>query len=607
MKRTWSINDARRKRLLAAAIFSATLAIFWFSPIREMTDSKYVLLASQNLFRYHTFRLDRYQWPNLQTVPPSGLGANTTIYQIESVNGHLFYYFPPGTTVLSSPYVALMNALGVSATKPDGGYAPEGELIMQGSLAALLMATSAAIFFITATLVLPLNWSAVIALAGALGTQVWSVASRVMWSDTWGVLIVAAVAWLLLALEFGKLRRRLWAAALATLLAWAYFVRPTNSLAIVAITIYLVIFHRRLFLPYAATGAFWLGLFVLYSWHNFGQPLPNYFRTNRFWLAQFWEALAGNFISPSRGLLISVPVMFFIAYLIVTHWRSLFLKRLAVLVVLISMAHMLTVSSFVPWYGGGCFGPRYSTGLVPWFVLLTILGMRTMLREREGKDGQGATLRYRAQLVCGAALLALSIFINARGAISYDTWLWIDSPVNVDLKPERVWEWRYPQFLAGLIRPPLPKDFPRIVEGKQIDLASHDSDKFLWYGWSGPDRESRWTMGNEAAVIFAMDHPAGLLLRIRATPFLVAGRLTKQEVRIKLNGRLVDALILNEAKDYDLSVPLPAAALSQKNILSVTLPNASSPRSFGVGYDGRHLGIAVRSLIFLRAVMQETH
>jgi len=49
------------------------------------------------------------------------------------------------------------------------------------------MAGLAVIFFYTSRLVLPLTWSIVIALGGALGTQIFSTASRVLWTIRGGV------------------------------------------------------------------------------------------------------------------------------------------------------------------------------------------------------------------------------------------------------------------------------------------------------------------------------------------------------------------------------------------------------------------------------------
>jgi len=113
----------------------------------------------------------------------------------------------------------------------------------------------------------------------------------------------------------------------------------------------------------------------------------------------------------------------------------------------------LTVAAFLPWHGGGCYGARYSTGLAPWFTLLPLL----VCERCWTTAGLGQTSRT---MIAGGALLALSIFINARGAVSYETSLWNDSPVNVDRQADRVWDWRYPQFLAGLVHPPLRKSFP---------------------------------------------------------------------------------------------------------------------------------------------------
>jgi hypothetical protein len=569
------------ERLIGAAIFVVVLTIFWLSPIRDMTDSNYSMLTSQTVFKYHTFALDRYSWPGLQTVPRSGLGANTTVYQIEEVRGHLFYYFPPGTSVLSLPYAALLKALGVSAMNADGSYNSQGELFIQGSLAALLMAAATWLFFSMSRLALPLNWSIVVSLGSALGTQVWSTASRVMWSDTWAIVLIALVIWLLLRHERGRAWTKVSPAMLATLLAWSYFVRPTNSIAIAAITI--------------VTGAAWFAGFVVYSWHNFGLVLPYYFHTDRLHFGQYPEALAGNLISPSRGLFVFVPVLFFVGYLLARHWKQMLVKRLAVLGLVIIVGHMLTVAAFVPWHGGGCFGPRYSTGLVPWFVLLAILAVRTML------DNKGSLKRYRLQLAVGVVLLAFSVFINARGATAYETSFWNDQPVNIDRDAIRVWDWRYPQFLAGLIDPPPPEKFPGLVidaNGAKIDVTSHEADRFLWYGWSGPEPGFRWTGAREALIVFELEQPVDLLLRIQADPFLVPGKVGQQELRVSLNGNLLTTLVLNEPREYDLAVPLRLSDLRQQNVLTMSLPNATSPRSLGLSDDSRHLGIAVHSFSF---------
>ena len=100
-----------------------------------------------------------------------------------------------------------------------------------------------------------------------------------MWTETWGVLLLGVVVWMLLRSETSG--RRLNPFLLGTLLAWTYFVRPTNAVPILAISVYLFLYQRQTFIRYSVTGAVWLAIFVAYSWYHFHQVLPNYYLANR--------------------------------------------------------------------------------------------------------------------------------------------------------------------------------------------------------------------------------------------------------------------------------------------------------------------------------------
>ena len=68
------------------------------------------------------------------------------------------------------PFVAAMRAVGVSTIAADGTYNRRNERGMQTVLASFLMAALAVLFYATARLLLPVGWSLLAALIGALGT-----------------------------------------------------------------------------------------------------------------------------------------------------------------------------------------------------------------------------------------------------------------------------------------------------------------------------------------------------------------------------------------------------------------------------------------------------
>jgi len=232
-----------------------------------------------------------------------------------------------------------------------------------------------------------------------------------------------------------------------------YFVRPDGAITVVALSALMLFRYRAEFFNYAAIGSTWFFAFVIYSWVNFGQLLPNYYRQGTALRVDGWlVALAGCLISPSRGLFIFVPSILIVVYLTVRHWNFLPARPLPLVACGVICTKFSILAAWPFWWGGFSYGPRLLTDLIPWFVLLAILGFRAHL-DCIAKMPSGVRRSVRSRTVGAIAMLLtlVSVAINGYGALSLQAQLW-NWRVGVDLHPERVWDWRTPQFLAGIGR-----------------------------------------------------------------------------------------------------------------------------------------------------------
>jgi hypothetical protein len=199
--------------------------------------------------------------------------------------------------------------------------------------------------------------------------------------------------------------------------------------------------HREDFIAYAVTLVLWLAAFVGYSWSVFGTVIPPYYMASRLQFHEIVLPLAVNLISPGRGLLAFVPITLFVLYIAARYRKQLAYRGLAVFAFAQIVALAIAVSTNKSWTAGWSYGPRYFTDAIPWFVLLAILGLDAMRR------APGAS-RHMLEIAGAIFLLAVSVAVNARGAWSFAGMDW--NPVE----QHGMFDWRYPQFMAGLIKPP---------------------------------------------------------------------------------------------------------------------------------------------------------
>jgi hypothetical protein len=460
--------NSRPARLIELAV---TLLLFLFVSAAylssrgttPLTDTASTLQVSLSILKQGNVDLDEYS-----DAPGDSRNAG-------DVNGHRLYFFPLGTSFAIVPLVALidwclqhfrsLDLYTLLKTTPDWDMVA----CIHRFIASLITALTAVIVYLTGRLFLDRKRSLLLALIFAFCTSAWSTASRDLWQHTTSMLLLSLALFLIL-----LARARPWLVQFAGIpLAFAYTVRPTNSLPILFLTLYVFIEYRR-YLPGYLLGAFLIAMpFLLLNRSLWGDWLPPYFRPQR--LAnnpQFLEALAGNLISPARGLLIYSPVLLFAGYGIVLKMRKSEFSKLDGALLGIFIVHWLAISSFKHWSGGASYGPRFFTDLLPFLIYFLI----PVLQEIR----MPSTAR---QWVLGSSLVilvAISFFMHYRGATRPATWDWNGAYLHVvdsvDDDPARLWDWSDPQFWRGLRPAKLAVTPPSIcIQERSGDISSQTS------------------------------------------------------------------------------------------------------------------------------------
>lgn len=267
----------------------------------------------------------------------------------------------------------------------------------------------------------------------------WSQATRSLWQH--GPLVMMLCATLLL---MAWARRRPWVIQFAgATLAFAFICRPTSAIPILAITCYVLIRYRTWAPQFFAWAVILAAPWLAYNWSITNTLFTDYYLPSRIEeTSTFWTALTGNLVSPGRGLLVYSPVLicavpgFWFAMRRPEH-RALALISGGVVII-----HTIMIARFPHWWGGWSYGTRFMTDVMPFLVYLVAIFIDDISRWAP---------RPRASAALGlGSLITISLFMHGQGALNYATLDWSSTPANIDLAPDRLWDWRDPAFLRGL-------------------------------------------------------------------------------------------------------------------------------------------------------------
>jgi hypothetical protein len=424
-------------RFAGIGVFVVVLVVYLISPVKEVTDSYWTVYTSVSLLKHGDATLDEY---------PAALKAADG-FQVTRHAGHDYYSVPPATAVLAAPLVALDLLVdgGHLQHELDTGAKPSLDPV----IAAVFTALAAAFVWGFSRRVLGRDGPALLATATfAFGTVAWSTVSRSLWMHGPSMACIAGAVWLATIIRDGDGRSRrgrdLASPALGAVLGLAVMVRPTNAVIVLGLLIWMAWSHRERLVPFVVAGGV-VGLaFAALDEHLYGLLLSPYDAANRLAVSsKVPVALAGNLVSPSRGLFIFSPVLLLCVVGIVLMRRKGALSGLEAAFGAAIVLQWVAVSFFPHWWGGWAYGPRFLSDVLPlfiWFLLPVIASITSQPRSAHG--------RLRPLTIAFIALFALSCLINFRGAFVESTFTWNFRPANVDLHPSRLWDWAHAQFLA---------------------------------------------------------------------------------------------------------------------------------------------------------------
>lgn len=453
----------RRDMVIAAALLLAVFVVHALSPNATPFDSRWTVHTAMSILREADTDLDEYlplieadHFYMMECVIP-GRDWKLVHSKKECPDGRLHNFYAVAVPFLATPEIAVMKATLDAAQPllgPVSGRIPSealrrflrGDMIGASAVVELLVAAfwiaaTSVLLYLVAREFLDRPRAVLIPLVFAFCTPAWSLASRALWQHGPSMMLLSLSLWMAVRSE----RSPGWARFLGAPLAVAFFVRASNAVAAAIFTLFVWNRRRAQFASFLLSAVPVALLFDLYNQSVYGTSLAPYSWAQRegaaglSFHARFFEALAGNLVSPGRGLFVFVPLALLSIWGMFLRPRHAAAAAVRPYLMANLVLHWILVSSFEDWIGGHSFGPRYMSDMTPALVYFLI-----PVLERAGD----LAARRRYAIPALAAVLALASFgIHLRGATHWGCWEWSATPVDINEAQWRVWDWSDPPFL----------------------------------------------------------------------------------------------------------------------------------------------------------------
>lgn len=463
-----------------------------------------------NILEYHNLNFDQfysyyaYDWEQ--------------VWFFKEINGHYLSIYPIVIPVLTTSLYIIPYIYLKSNNIPFDMFNPAFAMtvpLMEKLSASLIASISVVFVYLSLKELADKKTAAIVALIYAFATNTWTISSQALWQQGLVELLLAMSIFLVLRNERASSNKSF--IFLGILSGLFIFNRPMDGILIIPVVYYVLALERGRFNYYAISAFLSSAPFLLYNLYFFGSLFGGY--SDPVFLKDFdigpdmIYRLLGLLISPSRGLFIYTPVMLLsiFGYLKVTQISN---RRIRIFLLILGLSCSILLFAYcawIQWWGGGCYGPRLLTGMLPGLAIF--LGLFIKSINLDFKNKKNIFLISILSL-----LLVWSIFVQFVGAFYYPNGNW-DEGSN---ETEKLWDWRDTQiksaFNAGMVS--TGNCFENIRS--YVALVHQESKSayriFPANGWHGQEQwegvPSRWMEANATLIVYSpSNRTANLSLR----------------------------------------------------------------------------------------------
>lgn len=387
------------RRELALVLFLLAVYTLSYSGVFHSDDEMSVAAAAESLVKQGSLSIDQLRWNQDLSGGIGKYGAD----------GHLYSKYGWGASVAAVPLALAALVL------PSLG-SVQAAMLLNAFVTAL---TGLLVLRCARRLGATGGQATALALIYGLATLAW-VYAKFFFGEPLSGLALLAGFYFLLCYRDEERTRDLALAGLAVALAVA--VKTANATAVPVLWLQLAwyewqrvgrdgrlplsSFLRRLFLrslvlvaPILLAGI----VTLVYNYFRFGDLLDaGYLPIERF-SGRLDQGLSGLLLSPGRGLIFYVPVLWLLLPAFPVFWHRWRIE--AAVIALLAVSQTLLYARWHVWFGGWCWGPRFLVPLMPFLVLALGPWLQTPQSEPSGR----ALWRSASARGARAAVVGLSV------------------------------------------------------------------------------------------------------------------------------------------------------------------------------------------------------